>query len=386
MAKVKSCAIEQRLHDELKSRQELGQLRSLELVEGVDFCSNDYLGLAHRSISSADELDLLPHGSTGSRLVSGNTPEILSFESSLAHFHGFEQCLLFSSGYAANSGLLACLGKKGDLMLLDSLAHASLIDGARLSFAKRARFSHNDVDDVANQISKFNANKSVLSQQAFVVVEAVYSMDGDIAPLLQLVTVCKRLNACLVVDEAHSVGLYGKQGAGLIAELELQEDVFAAVYTFGKAVGIHGAVIAGSKTLREYLVNYCRPFIYTTAPSPRNVIQLSQAYQKMKGADEAREILASNLAYFEQKVKSLPLKKAKWIGSDSPIQGLVIGETKQAKQLELLLRDSGFALKAIVSPTVAEGSERIRICIHSTNTAIEIDQFAQSLAKHVGIE
>ncbi|MFT5259850.1 MAG: 8-amino-7-oxononanoate synthase [Saprospiraceae bacterium] len=384
MTTVASSSIEQRIGAELTARQQSDQLRSLELVDGIDFCSNDYLGLAQQPLSlSLDEH--LTLGSTGSRLVSGNSEKVLSFEQSIARFHGFEQGLLFSAGYAANSGLLACLGKKGDLMLLDSLAHASLIDGARLSFAKRIRFKHNDLCDLEAQLIIFNANKTAQSQQAFVVVEAVYSMDGDIAPLEKLASLCKRLNAALVVDEAHSIGLYGRQGEGLIAELGLQQDVFAAVYTYGKAMGHHGAVIAGSTALRDYLVNYCRPFIYTTAPSEHHVAMLTLAYVNMQAADDQRSRLAENLTYFAQKVKSLALDNAHWLASDTPIQALVLRNAKRTKAVALSLREAGLAVKAIVSPTVAEGSERLRICIHSHNSHANMDLLANELAKQVGI-
>lgn len=371
--------IEHRLRAKLKAREQSGQHRSLKIYEGDDFCSNDYLGLAH---SNDYDNTTLSTGSTGSRLISGQHKLAEQFEYDVAQFHGFEHSLLFSSGYAANTGLLSCLAQADDLLILDSLVHASLIDGARLSRAQRTRFAHNDLDDLKQQLDAFEQTRTSPTQQAIVVVESVYSMDGDIAPLEQLAELCEQYNAGLVVDEAHTIGVYGEQGAGLIAQLNLQDKVTAVTFTFGKAMGCHGAVIAGSDTLRDYLINYCRTFIYTTAPSPQTVATLATAHQRLRNADTQRQALQNNLKYFAKQVKSIDLQQdAYWLNSISPIQALILGDTQRAKELAQHLGDAGFALKAILSPTVPAGSERIRISLHSTNTYQQIDRFADAI-KH----
>jgi len=204
-------SIDQRLQSALETRKENNQFRDLRFYEGYDFCSNDYLGLAQHSSDNAASLQA---GSTGSRLISGHDQLAENFERDLANFHGFEHSLLFSSGYSANVGLLACVGQKGDLLILDSLIHASSIDGALLSKAKRTRFKHNDVNDLREKLEQFIATRTTNTQQAFVVVESLYSMDGDIAPLQELVSLCKEYNASLIVDEAHALGIFGEEGAG----------------------------------------------------------------------------------------------------------------------------------------------------------------------------
>lgn len=373
-------SIEQRLNKRLLARQQKGVRRALQLYPGDDFCSNDYLGLAQNTEPANARLN---NGSTGSRLISGNSRHTEEFEQGFARHHGFEHSLLFSSGYAANSGLLACIAQHDDLLILDALAHASLIDGARLSRAPYLNFAHNDLADLTRLLDAFENTRTSPEQQVFVVVESLYSMDGDQAPLQQLVELCQRYKAALIVDEAHALGVYGEHGAGLIAQLNLQAAIFAAIFTFGKAMGSHGAVIAGSSILRDYLVNYCRPFIYTTAPSPQTVATLDKAHQQLCEADSQRQALQNNIAYFSETVKSARFNNAYWLESDSPIQALIVGDAQGAKDLGTHLSQAGFALKAIVSPTVPLGSERIRICLHSTNTYQQIDRFACVLQSHL---
>jgi len=378
---VNSSIIEKRLRAVLDRRKADGHFRSLVNIDGVDFWSNDYLGLAHAVHAPADSKN---HniGSTGSRLISGNHTQVEQLEMDLAQFHGFEHSLLFSSGYAANSGLLSALGKKGDLLLLDELSHASLIDGTRLCHATSEFFAHNNISAMRDALEQFNQTRSSDTQQAIVVVESLYSMGGNIAPLEKMARICKDLGASLIVDEAHAVGVYGSQGAGLVNALGLQSSVLATVYTFGKAIGAHGAVVAGSNLLRDYLINYSRQFIYTTAPSPRTVAELACAYKLMRKADDRRATLNKNIDYFKQRITKTNLLACEWVKSDSPIQGLLVCETQRAKDIEAELRKDGFALKAIVSPTVALGTERIRICLHSHNTQEQIEHLIECIEKH----
>lgn len=362
----------QSLQSALEERKKAGNLRSLHDIEGVDFCSNDYLGLARFPLETRP----VKSGSTGSRLISGHNQALAQLENDIAAFHGFEQALFFSSGYAANTGLMSCIAGRDDAILSDELIHASLIDGIRLSYASRKRFAHNNVKDLEAQLE---ALSGITKGQIYVVVEALYSMDGDIAPLVEISEICQRFNAALIVDEAHSVGVFGAEGRGLVAKLGLEQRVFAVIYTFGKAVGFHGASIVGPTVLRDYLVNFCRPFIYTTAPSPQTIVATKLAYSRFQRADVERELLQFILRYFDENVKTIASKGTSWLESQSSIQGLIVPGNARAKSLEIYLRKNGFAVKAILSPTVAKGAERIRFSLHSFNTEAQMDELAQRL-------
>ena len=255
-----------KLRQALAKRARAGSLRQLSASgAGIDFCSNDYLGLA-RSSPLRTLIDRIrakhpraPLGSTGSRLISGNSAAAEHLEARLAVYHRAEAGLLFGSGYAANSGLFACIAGPGDTLIMDELIHASSVDGARLSKARKLVFRHNDLDDLAARLDG-------ASGATFIGVESLYSMGGDTAPLPEMAALAVEYGAGLVVDEAHSNGITGPGGAGSVVENGLEDCVFARVHTFGKGLGLHGAVVLGSKTLRDYLVNFCRPFVYSTAP------------------------------------------------------------------------------------------------------------------------
>jgi len=343
-------------------------------MSGIDFCSNDYLGLTQISLSPKPAAS----GSTGSRLISGHSAALTKLENDIAAFHGYEAALLFSSGYGANSGLLACIAGADDAILSDELIHASLIDGIRLSYAHKERFAHNDVRALK---AKLEHVRSRVSGQIYVVIETIYSMDGDEAPLQAICDVCQTYGAALIVDEAHAIGVYGPEGRGLVASLHLEAQVFACVITFGKAVGLHGAAILGSIALRDFLVNFCRPFIFTTAPSPQTVQDTKAAYARFKSANGARERLFSVLTTFTKTLKNQIWDNTYWLPSASPIQGLVIPSNTRAKALASHLLADGYAVKAILSPTVPKGEERLRISLHSHNTQNDIEGLAASLGR-----
>jgi 8-amino-7-oxononanoate synthase len=244
--------IQDALQQMLDKRKGESLYRSLQVQHGlIDFCSNDYLSFA-RSVPIARQArkylsaDTYTSGATGSRSISGNTVLAEELEKFIANFHEAEAGLLFNSGYDANVGLFSSVAKKEDTLICDELIHASIIDGCRLSYANRFRFAHNDTEDLEKKLK--NTGKG----NVFVAVESVYSMDGDMAPLNDIVALCKRYEANLIVDEAHATGVFGRQGRGFVHELGLQADVFARVHTFGKAIGSHGAIITGSKTLITY--------------------------------------------------------------------------------------------------------------------------------------
>jgi len=367
---------EQGLMAALLKRQRQHQLRSLSIAgQGVDFCSNDYLGLAR-----SDRLrDLIRHelqahaalsnGSTGSRLISGNSVLAEALEQELADFHNAQSGLLFSTGYGANSGLYSAVARAGDCLVMDELIHASCIDGARLSKAHKIIFSHNDMDDLSRQMDRAKT-LSGENGQVWVGVESVYSMDGDFAPLVAIAELTESMGAGLIVDEAHSNGICGPNGAGMVSELGLEEAVFARVHTFGKGMGLHGAVVLGPETLKSYLVNFSRPFIYSTAPADDQLLKIRTAYRLLPEMDETRERLFELVAYFRRCSATTGFR---WIESDSWIQSVIVPGDERVLNAAEFLQSRGYWVKAIRSPTVPGGAERIRVCLHAFNTHAEIE-------------
>lgn len=365
------------IKDKLDARRLDGSYRILKSENDlVDFCSNDYLGFARSAVLKeliANELrenDDKSIGSTGSRLISGNSSYIESLEKDIAAFHHAESGLIFNSGYDANVGLFSSLPQKGDTIIMDELAHASIIDGARLSFANRYSFRHNDIGSLEEKLKQAKGN-------CYVVVESVYSMDGDTPPLKDIAELVEKYKAQLIVDEAHAVGLYKK---GLMCELGLEDKVFARVITFGKALGCHGAIILGSNLLREYLVNFSRSFIYTTAPSFHQFAAIKSSCKHLPGADNAIEKLRSNISLFKR-LLSRDLQ-FRLIQSESAIQCLVAGSNDKAKSMAGNLQATGFDVRPILSPTVSKGSERLRICLHAFNTDDEITLLVETINKY----
>ena len=383
MVTKKTHPVGQILVDRLAAHQENGLLRQLKLVpQSTDFCSNDYLGFAR-----SPALKLLIHqvhteqaetrnGATGSRLLAGHTLLAQELEEELAQFYQTEAALVFNSGYDANLGLLACLPRAGDTLLTDELIHASMIDGARLSYAARHRFRHNDLADVEAKLK--TTRESSKKGQVFVAVESVYSMDGDVAPLRQLVDLCDQYNAALLVDEAHATGIYGPNGEGLVVAMGLQNRVLARVHTFGKALGVHGAAIVGPAVLRDYLINFARTFIYTTALPAHSLLAIQCAHRYRTSRADTQGQLQEQLAYFRQSVTHF-LPNTTWTDSQSPIQCLILPGNDFTRQVAQQAQQVGLDVRAILSPTVPAGQERLRLCIHAFNTAEEIDQLVTIL-------
>jgi 8-amino-7-oxononanoate synthase len=376
------------LSDRLTAYEQSGLLRQLRTADGlVDFCSNDYLGFARSAeLKAAIARAAIAHtdartGATGSRLLAGQTALADALEQDLAAFYQTETALVFNSGYDANIGLLACLPKAGDTLLTDELIHASMIDGARLCYANRQRFRHNDLADLNEKLEQA-AQKT--NENIFVAVESVYSMDGDIAPLRELTDLCDKYNAALLVDEAHATGLYGsgingQNGEGLVVALGLQNRVLARVHTFGKALGVHGAAVVGSAVLRQYLINFARPFIYTTALPPHSLLAIRCAHDYVKAdRGETQKVLHERLRYFRQQAQEL-LPDAVWTDSQSPIQCLLIPGNAEVRYVANECQQAGFDVRAILSPTVPAGQERLRLCIHAFNTIQEIDSLLTTL-------
>lgn len=365
---------EQFLERKLLERQGLNALRSLKSSSGlIDFCSNDYLGIVTDGLLEKNAVPGLRHGSTGSRLLSGNYALIEETESFIAGFHDCEAALIFNSGYDANTGLLSCVPQKGDTILYDYLCHASIRDGIRLSFAQSFSFRHNDVEDLEKKLR-------AATGQVFIVTESVFSMDGDMAPLRELVDICRRQGCHLIVDEAHATGIIGEKGEGLAQQLQLHKSCFARVHTFGKALGAHGAVVCGSKLLRDYLVNFARSFVYTTALPEASIAAIRNAYNIIAKSKAERAQLRQLVQQFRQGTEQLsPFFHLPF--SDTPIQGVVIPGNDAVKKVAATLQASGFDVRPILYPTVPKNSERLRIVLHSFNRVEQVNQLISKLAE-----
>lgn len=368
--------LNQVLQKKLQQRRDEDSFRILSRKENlVDFTSNDYLGLA-RSAELFEiikkKCDLLPHrnGSSGSRLLSGNSLYTEEVEKKLATIFNAEAAIIFNSGYSANQAVLSCIPQRDDTILYDELAHACIRDGARLSLAKQHSFIHNDHADLEKKLKQATGN-------VFIVVESIYSMDGDECPLDVFVKLAKQYNAFLMIDEAHSTGTMGDKGAGLSVSKNLQHEIDIRVYTFGKAVGCHGACVAGSKTLIDYLINFARPFIFTTALSPHSIAAIDCSFTYLETNIQLQEKLNQKIGLFTL-LKNLGGLKT--IESKSQVQSIVIPGVENVKNAARKLQSKGFDVRPILYPTVAKGTERLRICLHTFNSDDEIKNLVQELS------
>lgn len=366
--------VDKRFEQELNARDEDGILRSLKSgTASIDFASNDYLGFAQSEELRALAKEIAQSGSMrngtgGSRLLAGNTSFHERAEAELAQFFKAESATLFTSGYTANLGLLSVLLKRNDTVLYDELSHASIKDGIRLGYAKAIRFRHNDVEDLSKKLKK-------LRKGAWVIVESIYSMDGDLAPLKEIARVCQEHDAQLLVDEAHASGIFG-QGRGLTCALNLEDQVFARVHTFGKSLGSQGAAVLGSLVLKQYLINFSRPFIYTTAPSESDVALMLAGVRLLNQSEASVQMLEELVLYFIQKARQLGIPL---VESKSQIQGILTCNNQVSEEICAALQVRDIDARPIKSPTVPQGLERIRICLHTYNTKEEIDLLLQTV-------
>ncbi|MEQ8705676.1 MAG: 8-amino-7-oxononanoate synthase [Phaeodactylibacter sp.] len=361
-------SIEKRMEQALKKRRQAGLQRELPSpVDGhADFCSNDYLGLAR---TLPDTIGPLP-GATGSRLLSGNSRLAEDVEQLVADFHHAEAALLFSSGYAANIGLLPAVVSRQDTIIYDKLLHASLRDGIKLTQARAFSFAHNDLRDFAKKLAAADGEK-------WVVVESVYSMDGDQAPLVEIAMLCQDYGANLIVDEAHGTGVIGEHGEGAVRALELEDLVWARVHTFGKAVGSHGAAVLGTQLLKTYLINFARSFIYTTALPPVTLAHIKLAYGKMAETGLV-QALHERVQYFLGQCPDQVRQRL--ISSNTPIQAVLCPGNAEVQALAKSLQEAGMGVLPIRYPTVPRGEERLRVCLHTFNTNEEIDRLLFTLS------
>jgi 8-amino-7-oxononanoate synthase len=371
------------LSDKLAFRLQNNALRQLpKATDLVDFASNDYLGFSNsNTIFEATHQYLVQHhqmqnGATGSRLLSGNHAVYQATEDYIARFHHAPAALIFNSGYDANVGFFSAVPQKADLILFDELCHASIRDGIQLSNAKAYKFQHNDFEDLERLLIRHP------DTPIYIVTESVFSMDGDTPNLEELVQLAEKYKAYVVVDEAHGLGVFGEKGEGLVQSLHLHDIVFARIMTFGKGLGCHGSAILGGEDLKSYLVNFARSFIYTTGLSPHSVATILTAYQQLEKATDSQQLLKNNIAHFNQEKNRLSLKPL-FVRSKSAIQSAIIPGNEKVKSIASQLQEKGFDVKAILSPTVPEGQERLRFCLHSFNSEKEITDVLQLLSTFV---
>ncbi|MGH9342596.1 MAG: aminotransferase class I/II-fold pyridoxal phosphate-dependent enzyme [Terriglobia bacterium] len=366
-----------RLASELCALDSHAQRRHLSIPSGIDLMSNDYLGLSRhprlreavlRSIAEGEAM-----ASTGSRLLSGNSRIWEELEEELAAFAGAESALFFSSGYAANLGLIGALLRPEDIVFSDESNHASLIDGIRLSRARKIIFPHLDLDFLEQRMREASGAQG----EKFIVVESVFSMEGDQAPLNDFAALSVRYGAALIVDEAHSVGVSGPQGRGLLAAAGLSRFALAAVFPCGKALASCGAFIACSGSVKQFLVNRARTLIYSTALPPYMAHQIRAAVALVGAAEEERDRLRSVSAALRRCLLDVGLNTG---SSNSQIIPVMFGSNEDAIAAAESLQRAGFAIRAIRPPSVPEGTARLRISMNA-NLKMEVaGQIAEVLA------
>ncbi|SDS26210.1 pyridoxal phosphate-dependent aminotransferase family protein [Gramella sp. MAR_2010_147] len=375
-----------KLDKRLQKRKEEDSFRELlSFSKGVDFFSNDYLGFCHSEIIAENTVKIMKeygtfNGSTGSRLLSGNHPLFKKLENQLASFHNSQAALIFNSGYDANVGFFSAILQKEDVVFYDAYSHASIRDGLNMSLAKKYKFYHNDLEDLQNKLERLTSKGD--SSEIYIVTESVFSMDGDSPDLKSMLDITENYNAHLIIDEAHATGVIGDKGEGLVQHLKLEKRVFARIHTFGKAIGCHGAAILGSTALKEYLINFSRSLIYTTALPPHTVATVIAAYRYLESDQATLSKLKKNIEHFKAEIIKNELQNL-FVNSDSAIQACIISGNTNVKKVASELHNKGFNVKPILSPTVPQGSERLRFCIHSYNSPEEISEVLKVLGNFV---
>lgn len=391
-------ALLKRLKAQLDTRSGEGKLRIISTKYNpstqIDFSSNDYLGLSRsktlvKNIESAYQayMNSQPKGtpllgSTGSRLLTGHSPLYSETEKYIASFHGYSRALLGNSGWDLNYGLMSCIAGPKTAVYYDELVHNSLVAGTRAGRqSSTTSFRHNSVSDLQSVLESIMPQQ----QEKVVLVESVYSMDGDICPVLEMLDVAHKFGAMVLVDEAHSTGVIGTRGEGLVAMLGLQDhpSLLGTVHTFGKGVGAHGAaLLTNYECLLETLANYSYPLIYSTSLPVHSIVSIRQAYEQMAIASKEREKLAALIFFFREECAkySIPI-----MDSITPIQAIQCSGNAAVLKLAQTLQDQGFSCLPIRAPTVPEGGERIRIILHSFNSENELKMLVRAVAEAVDV-
>ncbi|TYP99998.1 8-amino-7-oxononanoate synthase [Tenacibaculum adriaticum] len=376
-----------KLQNKVQQREENNTLRSLKnTINLIDFSSNDYLGFAKSEVIFEKthqfliDKNIKINGATGSRLLSGNHFLHTELEKHLSNFHNSESALIFNSGYDASLGFFSSILQRGDIILFDEYIHASIRDGIQLSNAKSFKFKHNNIEELEKLLIRHSNSITETQLNVYIVTESIFSMDGDTPDLIKINNICKKHNALLIIDEAHALGVFGLNGCGLSQHLNLEKDIFARIVTFGKGLGCHGAVILGSEKLTQYLVNFARSFIYTTGLSPHSLATIKIAYEELNNSIINK--LHQNIHHFKTEIKRLSLSE-RFIESNSAIHCCVISGNTRTQNIAEKLQQKGFDIKPILSPTVSEGKERLRFCLHSYNSTKEITNLLENLATFV---
>jgi 8-amino-7-oxononanoate synthase len=362
----------------LQALEQQHQRRSLAEIHGIDFCSNDYLGLAEhpalreallRAVANSTRV-----GGTASRLLSGQTAEWRRLEEEFAEFAGTEAALFFGSGYAANLGLLSALAGPDDVVYSDVLNHASLIDGMRLSGARKVIYPHLDLSALENSLRQDVG----APWRRIIVTESVFSMSGDVAPLKEMAVLAERFGAAMIVDEAHATGVQGKGGRGLAAEAGVLPQVLATIHTCGKALGSAGAFVCGLTAMKDHLVNHARTFIFSTALPPYFAEQVSAAVKLVAGMDSERQTLLERASGLNQALQQAGFDTD---GSASQIVPVVVGSNEHTLQAAEHLQSKGFAVRAIRPPTVPVGRARLRLSLTARIAEEDLDRLVKSLVE-----
>jgi 8-amino-7-oxononanoate synthase len=348
---------------------------------GLDFSSNDYLALAacprmRKAISAALEAGT-PIGAGGSRLLRGNCDEHESLEAEAAQFFGAEAAIFFASGYIANFAVLTTLPQRGDLLVLDQLVHASIHEGARAGRAEFRFSAHNDANSVEEVIDTWRSQGGM--GRIWIVAESLYSMDGDFAPLEALVSIADRHDAFLMIDEAHATGVFGPNGRGLTAAYEGRENLIA-IHTCGKALGAAGALVAVTKILRDFIVNRCRPFIFSTAPSPLMAVAVEEALSILREEPEHQQRLANLIGFACREIGA----RQGWQFSGSQIVPFIVGDNARAMALAAAMQVRGFDIRGIRPPTVPAGTARLRISLTNNVDENDVRAMLDALAEETG--
>lgn len=365
-----------RVDAELEGLASRDQFRMLGAIKGVNLCSNDYLGLStdprlSKAVASALAAGF-PVASTGSRLLSGNAEIWEELESELAHFMGAEAVLYFNSGYSANVGVLSALIQPGDIVFSDAANHASIIDGLRLAGARKVIFPHRDVDALELELRKDGPGAT----QKFIVTESIFSMDGDRAPIADLVSLAERYGADLVIDEAHATGVLGPQGRGLVAAHGLTDRVLVTVHPCGKALAGMGCFVCCSEKLKQYFVNRARTFIFSTALPPHMAAQMRAAIRIVASADRERNDLATLSGFTRKQLREAGFDIGR---GDTQIIPVFLGENERAVRFSALLNEAGFGVRPIRPPSVPSGTSRLRISLNAKLTTELMTRFSDVL-------
>ncbi|MBO1924669.1 8-amino-7-oxononanoate synthase [Thiomicrorhabdus sp. 6S3-12] len=385
--------IQQRFSDRLKTRRSEHLYRQRPLAFGpqqpqmqinglrcINFCSNDYLGLANhpqikQRLIAALQSDDISYGSGAAHLVTGHHLEHHLLEDELADWLGVERVLLFSTGFMANLAVLQTFAQKGDLILGDKLNHASLVDGALHSEAEFKRYPHGDMAALEKRLQQAQAKE----QQTLIVTDGVFSMDGDLAPLPKIQELARKYHAWLIIDDAHGFGVLGQEGKGTLNHFNLETDADTLqIGTLGKAFGCSGAFVAGSETAIETLIQFARPYIYTTASPQLNAVAVRQALRLVKSGDKERHHLQNLIQQFRRGAQRIGLKL--W-QSPTAIQPVMLGASETALRWSEALKQKGFWVAAIRPPTVPQNQARLRITFSAAHTAEEVDALLQALAE-----